>query len=247
MTLGLSTLAGQKLYHELSNHMPSRESHALGTCLVLDADRTLSPEDSGLIVARAFGVEADVRKIFERHDYDDAAFTEVSLVWSAISQELYVREIERVADSILMRDAWIEVLKAVSSLVPVLVVTAGIPQVWRRVLTNAGHAQIPVIGGCHRSVDRYAISARSKGEIVLALKQRGWKVVAAGDSRVDLAMLAAADRALFVPDHKGSPALRSELHAVPTIRHLLVDQQRFAELPTCTVAGAVEMILQGDL
>lgn len=244
MTLGLPTLTGKALYEELGRHMPLRDGHPLGTCLVVDADRTLCPEDTGLLVGHAFGIENSIRRIFEQLGYQDEAFTAASGQWSAIRKEAYVSELERVADCIRLRACWTEILNIVADQVPILVVTAGIPQVWRRALSNAGHARIPVFGGCHQELDGYAISARSKGDIVSALKELGWIVIAAGDSRVDLPMLIAADVALFVPDLKGSPALRSELVAVPSVRHLLVDDQRFDGLPICTAVETAEMILQ---
>lgn len=245
MRPGLPTLAGKALCEELERYMPLRNGHALGACLVLDADRTLCTEDTGLLVGRALGIESSIRRTFEQLGYKDEAFTAVSGLWSAIRKEAYVSELERVADGIRLRACWQEILNVLADQVPIMVVTAGIPQVWRRTLSNAGHDRIPVFGGCHQELDGYAISARSKGDIVGALRDLGWIVIAAGDSRVDLPMLVAADVALFVPDSKGSPALRSELAGVPSVRHLLVDDRRFDELPTCTAAEAAEMILQG--
>lgn len=243
--LGLPTLAGKPLLAELKKNIPIREGHSLGICLVLDADRTLSPEDTGRLVGHSLGINESIRQIFERLGYLDEAFTAVSALWSAVCRDVYVSELERVAGGVQLRACWQVILGVITERVPVIVVTAGIPQIWRKALSNAGHSHIPVIGGCHKALDNYAVSARSKGDIVFALREMGWVVIAAGDSCVDLPMLMAADTALFVPDTKGSPALRSELAAVASVRHLLVDEQRFDELHTCTAAEAAEMILQG--
>lgn len=243
--LGLPTLAGKALLEELKKNIPMRDGHLLGVCLVLDADRTLSEEDTGRLVGHPLGLNESIRRIFEQGGYLDEAFTDVSALWSAVCSDLYVSELERVADAVQLRPCWQEILGVITKRVPVLVVTAGIPQIWRKVLSNAGHSHIPVIGGCHKGLDSYAVSARSKREVVLALRELGWVVIAAGDSCVDLPMLRAADTALFVPDTKGSPALRSQLAAVASVRHLLVDEQRFDELRTCSAAEAAEMILQG--
>lgn len=245
MTLGLPTLAGKSLLAELEKNIPIREGHPLGVCLVIDADRTLSSEDTGRLVGHSLGINESIRQIFERLGYLDEAFTAVSTLWSAVCRDVYVSELECVADSVQLRACWQLILGVITERVPVVVVTAGIPQVWRKVLSNAGYSRIPVIGGCHKALDSYAISARSKGDIVFALRKMGWVVIAAGDSCVDLPMLMAADTALFVPDIKGSLALRSKLAAVTSVRHLLVDDQRFDELHTCSAAEAAEMILQG--
>ena len=245
MTFGLFPLAGDAVYEELRRYFPLRQGHSVGACLVVDADRTLSPQDTGLLVGREFGIEGLIRRVFEQHGYQDEAFTAASCLWSSICKTEYVAVLESVADGIQLRSSWVRILDIVAKKVPVLVVTAGIPQVWQRVLSNAGYADIPVFGGCHQALDRYAISARSKGEIVKMLRDQGWVVIAAGDSRVDLPMLVAADVALFVPDLKGSPSLRAELGIVSSVRHLVVDEQRFDGLPTCSAVEAAEMMLRG--
>ena len=246
MTLGLPVLTGSILLEELSRHMPLRATHRLGRCLVVDADRTLCAEDTGRLVGHTLGINTSIRRIFEQIGYQDEAFTAVSSLWSAVCEDVYVSKLESVAEGIRLRSCWQLILSLIAEQIPVIVVTAGIPQLWRTILANAGYAHIPVIGGCHLGLDRYAVSARSKADIVESLRDQGWTVIAAGDSCIDLPMLIAADIALFVPDAKGSPALRSELAAVPLIRHLLVDEQRFDELSTCTALEAAELILQGE-
>lgn len=245
MTVCLPILAGKALHEELKRYIPLREKHAFGTCLVLDADRTLCIEDTGLLVGRELGVESLLRGTFEKHGYKDEAFIAASVLWSGINAEIYVSALERVTEDMRLRPCWHEILDALAFQIPIIVVTAGIPQVWRRILSNAGYARIPVFGGCHKELDEYAVSATSKGDIVSALRNLGWTVIAAGDSRVDLQMLITADVALFIPDHKGSPALRSKLDGLSSVRHLLVDDQRFEGLATCTAVDVTKMILRG--
>ena len=247
MTNGLPTLKDKALYEEITKYMPRRDEHPLGVCLVVDADRTLCSEDTGLLVGQALGIESSIRRTFELLGYHDDAFCTVSGIWSSIPKELYLSELECVANGIRIRPCWMEILGVISVQVPILVLTAGIPQIWRRLLSNTGHSRIPVIGGCHQDLDKYTISASSKRDIVNTLKEQGWTVIAAGDSRIDLPMLVAANVALFVPDFKGSPALRRELATTASVRHLLVDDQRFDELPVCTAAEVAEMILQGGV
>jgi hypothetical protein len=244
VTPGLKTLTGNLLLSELTRCISPLTDYPIGTCLLVDADRTLCTEDTGRLVGQKFSINHRIRHIFECLDYHDEAFTAVSSVWSSIPIDAYFRELTYVASNIKIRKSWHEILQIITGLVPVIVVTAGIPQVWKIALSDAGYAQIPIIGGCHRELDEYAMSARAKGDIVSALRQLGWVVIAAGDSRVDLPMLAAANTALFVPDSKGSPDLRSKLNAVPTIRHLIVDEQRFNDIPACSPVEAAEMVLR---
>lgn len=245
MTVGLSILAGKALSEEVNRNIPSREKHALGNCLILDADRTLCIEDTGLLVGRELGIESSIRCIFEKFGYKDEAFAAVSALWSAINPEAYVSAQERIAKNLRLRPCWLEILSALANQVPIIVVTAGIPQVWRRILSNAGYEQIPVLGGCHKEFDEYAVSATSKGDVVDTLRDLGWKVIAAGDSGVDLLMLTSADAALFIPDYKGSPGLRTKLAGLSSVRHLIVDDQRFEGIATCTAVEVTQMILRG--
>lgn len=243
MTSSLEILTGNNLHSEVNKRIPILIDYPLGTCLLVDADRTLCPEDTGRLVGQAFGVNNRIRDIFETLDYHDDAFAAVSSIWSSIPSEAYLREIAIVANNLQIRNSWHEILQKVKDYAPVIVITAGIPQVWRIALSKAGYTKIPVIGGCHRDLDEYVVSAKAKGEIVGVLRQLGWTVIAAGDSCTDLPMLTAANTALFVPDYKGSPSLRSKLNDVPAVRHLIVDAQRFDNIPTCSPIEAAEMVL----
>lgn len=244
---GLEAISAASLRTALDRHIPPRDTHRLGVCLVVDADRTLCVEDTGRVVGEAFGLNQPIREVFEQLSYADAAFKKVSRLWSGVQVGAYVSELERVADRVRLRSCWKQIFDTLGDQVPILVVTAGIPQLWRRLLANEGYPLLPVLGGCHQRLDSYSISARSKQAVVTSLKAGGWKVIAAGDSCIDLPMLMAADLALFVPDQKGSPALRSKISALPTVRHLLVDDQRFAGLTTCTAAQVAALILQGGI
>lgn len=247
MTSGLQVLAGEALLEELSECMPRRVDFSLGRCLVVDADRTLCFEDTGRLVGNVLGVNESIRLIFEKHGYKDEAFMAASDIWSSINKEIYISSINYVVEGIKLRKCWDIIFDSISKFIPVIVVTAGIPQVWNKILANAGRSKIPILGGCYLGMDRYVVSASSKENVVKSLQNKGWMVIAAGDSLIDFPMLAAADIALFVPDEKGSPALREVISKIPSARHLLVDNQCFDELLPCTTQEAIELILHGGV
>jgi phosphoserine phosphatase len=203
-------------------------------CLLVDGDRTLAPEDTGRLVTGAFGMAEEIRTGFERHGYSPLGFATMAAIVSAIPIHRYLEESLRVAEGVALYRVWRSIFDAVAAHMPILVVTAGIPQVWRSVLDLHGYPHIAVVGGCHRDLDHALVTRESKALLVSMLQQAGWKVVAAGDSRIDLPMLIAADLPLFVPDTKGSPALRACLGQVPGVKHLIVDDQRFEELNSVT-------------
>ncbi len=214
-------------------------------CLVVDADRTLAPQDTGRIAGRRLGVDDAIRATFEAHGYCEAAFSKVADLWGEIPTERYFEAVLAATAEVIVHPAWQTILESVRSCAPAVVVTAGIPQVWRRVLDALGHADLPVVGGCHRELDAYVVCPETKRDLVSMLRASGWRVVAAGDSPIDVEMLACADHALFVPDHKGSPGLRAQLHRISGVRHLAVDSRSFPEIPTCTAVEVVQMIRRG--
>lgn len=214
-------------------------------CLVVDGDRTLAPQDSGRLVGRRLGVDDAIRATFEALGYCSEAFSQVADHWATIPPARYLDVVGSAAAQVTVHDAWRTILAAVCDRTPVVVVTAGIPQVWRAVLDALGYREVTVIGGCHREIDAYVVCPETKRDLVTLLRRQGWKVVAAGDSPIDVEMLASADRALFVPDHKGSPGLRALLHRVPDARHLAVDARRYEGLAGCSAEAVVQMIRRG--
>ncbi|MGI0071140.1 MAG: HAD family hydrolase [Thermoplasmata archaeon] len=214
-----------------------------GRCgLVIDADRTLAAEDSGRLVGGVFGLNEEIRQIFETLGYVSGAFERVAGTWGRIPCGAYLGAAEAASRKVHVRDAWVDILMAARDRRPVVVVSAGIPHVWRRALDHCGFQDIPVVGGCHPRVDNFLVFPRTKATLVDLLRGAGWRVLAAGDSPIDLPMLQRADIPLFVPDAKGSPALRSLLGSVPAVRHLLVDERRFDQLATMTPCQVVEML-----
>lgn len=212
---------------------------------MVDADRTLAPQDTGRVVGRRLGVDEAIRSIFEAHGYCEEAFSRVANVWGTIPAERYLEVAVTAAAEVTVHAAWRAILDGVRGSAPVVVVTAGIPQVWRHVLDAMGREDVPVVGGCHREVDAYFVCPEVKRELVEHLRAAGWTVVAAGDSPIDLEMLIAADRALFVADHKGSPGLRAMLHRVAGVRNLAVDARRFEGVPACSAEMVVRMVRSG--
>src|SRR5688500_15659013 len=63
-----------------------------GVCIVIDADRTLAPQDTGRLVGRAAGVDEAIRRVFETHGYVEEAFSRVAELWATLSRERYLAE-----------------------------------------------------------------------------------------------------------------------------------------------------------
>jgi phosphoserine phosphatase len=224
--------------------MHGRGTRSTGTCLVIDADRTLAPQDTGRLVGARLGLNQVIRRLFEVNGYNEDAFSSVAEVWGGVPIERYLSEVRQVALEVAVYPTWKDILGAAEVRSRVVIVSSGIPQVWRLVLDRLGCPDIPIVGGCNARLDDFLVCPETKEEVVALLQKAGWTVIAAGDSPIDLPMLKRADIPLFVADSKGSPALREKLRQIPKVRHLIVDERRFDGLPTCTSEEVTRMMRQ---
>ena len=220
-----------------------RARGAPGWAFVLDADRTLSPVDSGRAVGRELELNQRIRRMFEQHGYTSLAFEEHARIWSEVEQDRYLEAAARVAETVELHPIWHDLLGRFAGR-PVFVVTAGIPQVWRAVLRRHGLNDTPVLGGLHAAVDQYFVTPSCKSWVVRQLRAAGHRVAAAGDSEIDLPMLGEADLPLWVPDSKGSPRLRPHLTGLERIRQVMVDERTFPPIPTVDAEGLM-LLLKG--
>ncbi len=201
--------------------------------LVLDADRTLASPDTGRMVGSAFGVNEAIRKVFQEGGYSSGAFLKVAEIWAGVPADDYFSEVSKVAQEIVLHDVWCRLIETLSVQSRIVVVTSGIPQVWQQVLGRYGFADIDVIGGCRRGTDDYVVCPQGKLAVVEAFQIHGAKVVAAGDSEIDLPMLHAADVGVVVPDYKGSKRLFASLPAHHYLRYLKMDDEIYP-IPSIT-------------
>ncbi|MCA9546376.1 MAG: haloacid dehalogenase-like hydrolase [Myxococcales bacterium] len=216
-----------------------RPTRATAAALILDADRTLAPGDTGRAVGAILGLNGCIRSVFEACGYTDRAFQAVAACWATAPEGDYLAAVAEVADRVALRPAWLTVLTGLTARCEVQVVTAGIPQVWRRALARHGLSGIPVVGGCRAGLDPYCVTPACKAAAVEQRQAQGAYVVAAGDSEIDLPMLTAADLPLFVADAKGSPRLLARLNEAPHTCHFVTDGRRFDGLPALTPAEVI--------
>lgn len=229
-----------RAFHELPMDEP--DDLGSGVALVLDGDRTLGPSDTGRLVGALLGVNDEIRRLFENEGYTESSFRRHAAIWSQVPLADYLAAVAAVAAGVDLYDAWKHLLARHSD-VCVRVVTAGVPQVWRAALARCGLDHVEVIGGLHLGVDSYIVTPACKAAIVEDLKASGMWVMAAGDSEIDLDMLARADLAVWVADDKGSVRLQRRLHEVPGIVRLVTDSRELLPWPALTVEALDERLL----
>lgn len=182
-----------------------------GPALVLDGDRTLSESDAFRILDTTLGLRELNRQSFETFGYSLQSFQVVSENWKRVSIDNYKAAIANVATKIRLRKEWIDTLSNLPKEIPVFLVTAGVPQLWERILKKHEPYNIQVIGGTHPYFDKELITPACKSKVVELLQEQGYWIIASGDSPIDAEMLNASDLPIVTPDSKGSTSLIKEI------------------------------------
>ena len=185
-------------------------NHPIQSMLVLDADRTLAAEDTGLLfwefAARRYTNTAHSSMLKDLFSgplgYSYLAFRQAALLYEAVCNDHdFDLLCEEVATAVTMRPEFASLLKLAGKLphVGAVVITCGLRCVWNKILEKAGLSEVVQVIGGGRLADGYVISPDVKGSLILHLQTvHGIYVRAFGDSPVDLPMLAQAHDAIVV-------------------------------------------------
>ncbi|KAE8149996.1 uracil phosphoribosyltransferase [Aspergillus avenaceus] len=181
--------------------------HPLETVLVLDADKTLAAEDTGLLfwknIPRPKDEECPLTKLFSdplRYSY--TAFRQATLLYEeAVGDQQFDNICLNVASAVKMYPEFVSLLQLVAEKqhIGAVVVTCGPRRIWDKILEKEGLSQkVKVIGGGRLS-DGFVVTPAVKGALVAHLQDvHQLYVWAFGDSPLDLEMLCQADRAVVV-------------------------------------------------
>ncbi|KAK3641776.1 hypothetical protein LTR56_011103 [Elasticomyces elasticus] len=154
------------------------------TLLVFDADKTLASVDASDLFFDQQGDASPLKPLFKTKLYTYSAFRQAMLLFEQdhTNKEFHAR-CEEVALQITLSDEIKELLSEAQKHehIGVVIVTCGLSLVWEKVLRDA-ELSIPV-----------------KGDLVARLQgHHGLRVIAFGDSEMDLPMLKKADQAVVV-------------------------------------------------
>ncbi|EPE34264.1 PRTase-like protein [Glarea lozoyensis ATCC 20868] len=180
----------------------------LKTMLVMDADRTLAPQDTGtLFWQRVRSLSKDdtdpLKTLFSSPLlYTYTAFRQAVLLYEeTVDDEKFDSLCQDVAASVTMYPEFVSLLQRVAGQehVGAVVVTCGLRRVWEKVLEREGLSkEVKVIGG-GRITDGFVVTAAVKAALVGRLQNANQIYVwAFGDSPLDLEMLSKADQAIVV-------------------------------------------------
>ena len=188
------------------------DQDGLDTVLLLDAEKTLAPHDTGLMFWKETTLpngspECPLKEVFQ-NGYSYAAFRQAMLLYEEKADDFdaicanVAAKVEMYPDMIemLTRAGWFTTRH-----VDAIIVTCGIRRVWELVLERNNLAHIKVIGG-GRISEGYVVTGELKGAVVDHLHKKRLRVLAFGDSPLDMAMFHKADGAYIIV---GNEATRS--------------------------------------
>lgn len=180
------------------------------TMLVIDADKTLAAQDAGALFSKkAFtstGLSEQscpLKALFSSPlGYTYTAFRQATLLFEeAANDEEFENLCSEVAEEVTMHPEFVSLLQLVAQNddVGAIVVSCGLRRVWEKVLERERLSKtVQVIAG-GRIADNIVVTAAVKSALVTHLKDiHDKKVIAFGDSPLDLDMLREADDAIVV-------------------------------------------------
>ncbi|OAA65187.1 HAD-like domain protein [Niveomyces insectorum RCEF 264] len=214
-------LAVQRLDDYVTTFSASFSQNVVSNVLVMDADKTLAPIDTGdrlwsLLSHAGDGAENPTRtplqSIFGSPlGYSHAAFRQVSLLYEeAASEQELDAACETVADMVELYPDFLRLIRGVleKKTALVVVLTCGLASVWEKVMARRGlKGKVLVLGSTRASQD-LIVTPAVKAHVVAHLREnRGKFVWAFGDSPLDLPMMQEAHMAVVVVN--GDDSLRS--------------------------------------
>jgi uracil phosphoribosyltransferase/adenylate kinase/phosphoserine phosphatase len=192
------------------------------TMLVIDADKTLAPQDASEIfweeLRKIKVVTEDPLKwnFSGPKKYSYTTFRQAGLLYDQVDATDFENACSKAVEKIRIRPEFKQLLSKIadSESVGVVVATCGIKSIWTRVLQrDVPNSNITVIGG-NESIDGYVVTPETKANLVTRLRDdHGLHVCAIGDSHVDVEMLTRADMSFVVvgPETGRSTSVEPEL------------------------------------
>lgn len=187
----------------------------LDTVLVMDADRTLTAEDTGaLFWQKASGSQmlkdedCQLKTLFKSPlGYSYTAFRQAALLYQEKANDQGFDNIRKdVASAVTMHPEFVSLLQLVAEQehIGAIVVSCGLQRIWDQVLEKEGlSSSVKVIGG-GRINKSFIITAAVKAALHSRLRTLHLKYVwAFGDSPLDLDMLSTANRPIIVVGEEG--------------------------------------------
>ncbi|KAL8664485.1 MAG: hypothetical protein Q9202_003035 [Teloschistes flavicans] len=190
-----------RVKEQVDNIVTDREQ--LKTMLVMDADRTLTVEDTGETFWKLKGEPGALKELFGTSPrYSYTTFRQATMLYEqAASDHEFGVLCDQIAEKVTIYPEILSFLRrtAKETHVCVVVVTCGLRRVWEEVLKRENLDNIVKVIAGSRIADGLVVTPAVKGALIAHLQDvHNLHVWAFGDSPLDLEMLSKADQAIIV-------------------------------------------------
>lgn len=179
--------------------------------ILVDCDKTVSVEDQTYAYANSIGIEKNqIKEIFIGDQYTVYQFYKFHRLMDQRSHE---KNILSTSNDVGLNSNLINDIHNHNHSKFVIGITTGLGLLWQNI--NKDHHIFDMLIGCQCNNDEHSIDSYItpciKGEITLALKEKGYKVKAIGDSIIDIEMLIHADEGYIISHLKTDSRLEKYL------------------------------------
>jgi uracil phosphoribosyltransferase/adenylate kinase/phosphoserine phosphatase len=192
------------------------------TMLVIDADKTLAPDDASKLfweeLAKIKPATEDRLKwnFSGPKKYTYTSFRQAGFLYYQVDYTDFKLACSKVVARIKIRPEFKQLLSEIadSESAGVVVATCGIGSIWREVLQRDVPGKDITVIGCNESIGGYVVTPETKANLVTRLRDdHNMYVCAIGDSHVDIEMLTRADMSFVVvgPEEGRSTSVEPEL------------------------------------
>ncbi|KAJ2905829.1 hypothetical protein MKZ38_004077 [Zalerion maritima] len=211
------------------------------TMLVLDADRTLGPHDTGTLFWEAASASTSpsprpLKRLFSSPmGYSYTAFRQAAFMYDEVDPEQYGKICDKLSTDCSLYPEIRSLLLYISNHdhIGAVVITCGLARVWENILSREGFRNVKVIG-CGLVSDGIVVTPETKAMVVRRLQEQGIHTFAFGDSPLDLPMLKEAGSAIIIV---GDDNIRSKTMA----------EELLCAIAAGEVSGARQVLLPGDV
>lgn len=185
------------------------------TVIMIDCDRTITLNDTTYDFCKATEIDKSILKeIYGGEYYSVYQFYRANKQYDAIVPDSrFYDSCSCAASKGIVNERLLADIRTQLDGVCVIGITSGIANIWSEIASKISFPQI-LIGKGRGKMNGYFVSMAAKYMLSVALKEMGKKVIAVGDSMIDVQMLETADIGLIVAGEKINSGVEKYFAAV---------------------------------
>lgn len=205
-----------------------------GTILLIDCDRTITFNDTTYDFCKAAGIDKKILKEnFDGEYYSVYQFYRANKQYDAVVPDSrFYESCIYAASKAVFNDRLLTDVHTHKGRVCTIGITSGIANIWSEITSRLKFPQI-LVGKGRGKMNGYFVSTTTKYMLVEALKRMGKKVIAVGDSMIDVQMLETADNGFIVTGEKINSGVEAYFETVgknTNIKQLAYNSYKYKNL-----------------